>query len=178
MHLVSETFPLLVLVLPQRFDAEAVQRMAELYEPYFARSERYAVVSLQPPGSEAPGPAERKLITEWVDSPRVRRLTEQLCVASATVVSNPIARGALTAMLWVWKPATPVQPVSNLDEGVNHCLNKLRLAEVPIPLAEPRLRMTIKYAVAAHIKAVATPAESMMDLPATMDRDLTRTPKN
>lgn len=177
MHLVSETFPLLVLVLPQRFDAQSVHQMAELYEPYFARGERYAAVSLQPPGGVAPGPAERKLITDWVDSPRVRRLTEQLCVASATVVANPLARGVLTAMLWVWKPATPVHPVSSLDEGVDHCLRKLRDADVPIPLAETRLRMTIKFAVNGAFKNTPFPSESVMDLPATIERGETRTPK-
>jgi hypothetical protein len=171
MQLVSEAFPLLVLILPQRFDAQSVQAMAELYEPYFAGGERYAAVSLQPPGGVAPGAAERKLIIDWVDSPRVRRLTEQLCVASATVVPNAVARGALTAMMWVWKPSIPIHPVASLEEGLTYCVQLLKAAGIALPMGDAQLLRLAKHSTSVSLRPGSATSQTVFDLPATITRN-------
>lgn len=147
MRLLGEAFPLLVQVGPMQFTEEAVREMAALYEPYFARGERYATVSLQPRNAKTPGAKERKLIVDWVTSARVAEATKRLCVASATVLPNPIARGVFTAMLWVWSPAVPVRPVATIEEGLDHCFDGITRAELKLPKPEAVLRQEILHAL-------------------------------
>ena len=78
MKVYGDTFPLLVAVGPQHFDEAAMKEMAAAYEPYFARNERYTVLNVSPRGASNPGAKERKLITDWVNSPRVRDCSKRL----------------------------------------------------------------------------------------------------
>lgn len=138
MRLLGEAFPLLVQVGPMQFTEESVREMAALYEPYFARGERYATVSLQPRNAKTPGAKERKLIVDWVTSARVAEATKRLCVASATVLPNPIARGVFTAMPGVWSRAAPVRTAGG------PCRNKAEQAPRH-PGAPPEERQTPGY---------------------------------
>ena len=67
-----------------------------------------------------PNARARKRIADWADAPRVRELSKKLCVASATVVAGPISRGALTAIMWLWKPASPHKAVANPSEAIDY----------------------------------------------------------
>lgn len=147
MRLMGETFPLLVHVGPMEYTEDSVRQMADLYEEYFERGERYAVLSLQPKFSRIPGPRERKLITDWTMSPRVAEATRTLCVASATVLPNALVRGVFTAMLWIWSPPVPVKPVARVEEGLDHCLAGLGRAGLKLPRPAPILREEVLGAV-------------------------------
>jgi hypothetical protein len=141
MRVLGETFPLLISVGPQRYDAAVVARMAEQFEPFFQQGKRYSVLYVQPRGAVNPGAHERKLITDWSDSPRVREFTEKLCVGTAVVLPNPILRGALTAMMWVWKPVVRIDPVDSVTAGIERCLKNLATAGVALPRSAAALRL-------------------------------------
>ena len=141
MHVLGDTFPLLLQVGPHRYDAAEVASMAEQFEPYFQRGLRYASLYVQPPDAVNPGAHERKLITEWSDSPRVREFTRTLCVGTAVVLPNPIFRGALTAMMWLWKPVVHIEAVESVSEGIDYCLKCLEKADIPLPRAAGALRL-------------------------------------
>ncbi|MGC4088187.1 MAG: hypothetical protein QM756_09855 [Polyangiaceae bacterium] len=143
MRLIGDTFPLLVYVAPKRYDAASVQDMAEAFEPYYRRGERYSLLTLQLPGSVPPGAVERKLILEWVNSPYVREHTSRLCVGGASVVDGTLIRGVATALLWFWKPPFPFQLVSTPLEGLEVCTQHLIRCGVALPRGANGLRSEV-----------------------------------
>jgi hypothetical protein len=149
MQFIGDTFPLLMCIAPRRYDAASVQQMADAFEPYYARGERYAVLSVQPPDSIAPGPAERKLITDWVSSRRVRENAARLCVGAAAVTPGSVLRGALTAIMWFWTPPFPLKPVATSVEGIEFCVAQLLQAGVSLQQDEEMLKRKAAEALAS-----------------------------
>jgi hypothetical protein len=133
MRVLGDCFPLLLGVAPLRYDAASVRQMSEAFEGYFRRGERYALVSVQPQGSAPPSPTERKALMEWLGSPRVRQYSGQLCIASAAVMENALMRGALTAVLWFWKPPFPLEVVKTPERGIDYCIEQLERQGARLP---------------------------------------------
>jgi len=131
--LIDFAFPLVATISPHTWDDAAVRKLVETYDALFDRGARFAVISHTPKGAAMPGARERKMITAWTNSPRVVKLSSQLCVGSATVLPNALARGALTAMLWVWQPSSPMKSVATPDEGFDWCWEQMRTAGLPMP---------------------------------------------
>jgi hypothetical protein len=152
MRLLAECFPLLICIAPKRYDAAAVQCLEDVFEPYFRRGQRYALLSIQPKGSVAPGAKERKMLMDWVGSPRVLEYASRLCVGAAAVVDGALMRGALTAVLWVWKPPFPLHAAGTAAEGIDHCLQRLVAAGVLLPAdsrgLQSRAERTLEAALA------------------------------
>jgi hypothetical protein len=140
MRLLADTFPLLVGVGPKRYDEAGVRERAAAFEPHFQAGKRYAFVCVQPAGTATPGAHERKLILDWADSPRVRRYAKELCVSAATVVDGAVLRGALTAILWFWRPPFPMKAVATPQLGMDYCLDQLTRAGVSLPVSSEALR--------------------------------------
>lgn len=136
----DDTFPLVVVVTPMRYDERSVEQMAAGYERYFARGDRYAIVNVTPRDADPIGARERKAVTDWASSARVRQKSGELCVGSSTVVKDAIARGALTAMLWLWKPASPHHVTTSVEDAVDWTISKLEQAGVPMPLGPAKTR--------------------------------------
>jgi hypothetical protein len=132
-------WPLLLCIGPQHWDEAAVREMTAGYEPYFERGERYALVSHTPRDSMM-GAKERKILTDWTNTPRVRQKSGELCVASSTVVRSTLARGALTAIMWLYKPASPHFAAATPAEGVDWCLAQLTEASVVFPRSPQKIR--------------------------------------
>jgi len=141
MHVLGEAFPVLLGVGPPHWDATAVARMAEQFEPYFAQGQRYTFLYVQPHEAANPGAHERKLLIDWADSPRVREFSRKLSVGTALVLPNALLRGALTAMMWLWKPVSPIDPVDSVEAGLDQCLARLAAAGVPLPRSASALRL-------------------------------------
>ncbi|WP_053237436.1 hypothetical protein [Sandaracinus amylolyticus] len=133
-RLLEDAFPIIVSVAPMRYDDRTVDRMAELFEQHFQRGKRYAIISVTPAEAEAPDARQRKRIADWASSPRVRDMSRKLCVGSATLVKDALARGALTAILWVWKPANPHHVTTSVDDALDWCLAKLAEEKLAMPL--------------------------------------------
>lgn len=153
MRVVGESFPLLVAVAPRRYDAAAVQRMADAFEVYFQRGERYAVISIQPKDSITPGASERKLMLDWLESPRVRHCAGELCVGAATIIHGAVMRGAFTALLWFWRPPFPMETVATVARAVDYCVERLSSAGSPIPASPAELKQRVERLLAASVDA-------------------------
>src|SRR5690349_19932835 len=133
MRIVDFAFPLVATISPMKWDEGAVRKMAEAYDGFFDRGSPFAVITHTPDGAGMPGARERKMITAWTNTPRVKEMSAKLCVGSATVLSNPLMRGALTAMLWVWTPTSPMKSVATPEEAFEWCWEQMRQAGMPLP---------------------------------------------
>jgi hypothetical protein len=129
---VLDVFPLVVTVGAMTYTDDELRDMSAGFDELFTRGDRFALISYTPDGAEMPNARARKGIADWADSPRVRAMSKKLCVASATVVQNALARGALTAIMWIWKPPSPHKAVSNPNDAVEWCLEHLAAARIPL----------------------------------------------
>lgn len=155
MRVYGDVFPLLVAVGPSQYDATAVKRLAESFEEYFQRGERYAVISIQPEGSVTPGASERKMMLDWLESPRVRHYAGELCVGAATIMNGRLMRGAFTAVLWFWRPPFPMETVPTVARGVEYCVERLRAAGVRPPASPAQLTRRVEGLITAAVAAEA-----------------------
>jgi hypothetical protein len=137
---IDDAFPLLVTLNARRFDEAEARSMAEGYQRYFTRGQRYAVLSVSPRGAEPAGAKARKAVADWIGGKDVRRYSRLLCVGAATVYENPLARGELTALLWLWTPPMPLRPCATVEEGLDYCFGRLLAAGVALPRPEDDLR--------------------------------------
>lgn len=151
MLVLGECFPLLIGVAPMRYDASTIRQLTDSFEGYFQKRERYAFMSVQPRGSIPPGPAERKLLMQWLSSERVRRCSADLCVGSAAVVDNTVMRGALTALLWFWQPPFPLEVVKAPEQGIAHCIELLQKRGLVQPDGAATLSASAARALAAAL---------------------------
>lgn len=115
------------------FDEREVKSMADGFERYFERGERYTLISVSPRNAPVPGSRERKLIAEWANHPRVRDFSKRLCVGSATVVTSPVARAALTVITSLWKPVSPMEVVPSIAKGLEYCLRVAQQERLALP---------------------------------------------
>jgi hypothetical protein len=133
---IDECFPLIITISAPNFDANEVKSMADGFERYFARGERYAVLSATPRNAPAPDQRERRMIAEWANHPRVRDYSKRLCVGSATVTPNPLARAALSVIMAFWKPPAPFEISPTLEKGLDYCLR--RIQEERLSMSKPQ----------------------------------------
>jgi len=136
-------WPLLITMGPATWTERNVAEMAEGFERYFLRGERYALISASPRDSVMAA-RERKLVTDWTNTARVRDRSRELCVGSATIVRSALARGALTAMMWIWKPASPHLAVANTEEALDFTLAQLAAASISLELSPNLMRREAK----------------------------------
>ncbi len=140
MLFIEDAFPLLVIVGARRFDEAETRSMADGFQRYFVRGQRYAVLSASPRDAELPGATARKMVTDWLRRDDVQKSTRALCVGAASVNENAVTRGALTALMWVWTPPMPVRPVRSIDEGLDYCLSRLEAAALALPRPADEVR--------------------------------------
>jgi len=141
--LIGDYFPLLVQIQPKVLTAESIAKMGEEFEVYFRRGERYVVVSLQAKNAHSPSATERKLVADWVNSPRVMEFGGRLCVASANVSRSAFERGMLTALLWIWRPPFPLKPFPTVEAALDYALEMATGASLQLPMDTPLLRRIV-----------------------------------
>jgi hypothetical protein len=132
---IDDCFPLIVTISAPNFDQAEVKSMADGFERYFARGERYAVLSATPRNAPPPGQRERRMIADWANHPRVRDYSKRLCVGSAVVTPNPLARATLSVIMAFWKPPTPYEIAPNHEKALDYCLH--RIQEERLALSKP-----------------------------------------
>lgn len=133
MRFIDDCFPLVITIAAPNFDDAAFKSMVDGFERYFARGERYSVLTATPRNAPAPGQKERRMISEWADHPRVRDFARRLCVGSSVVAPNPLMRAALTVIMALWKPASPVEVVGSIEAGLDYCLRRIQAEQLPTP---------------------------------------------
>lgn len=140
---VDDFLPLALCVNPSTWDDAELDRMFRLYERLFKLGTRYALVTCDRSNGQPVSARARKAIAEWANTPAVREKSAKLCVGSSTIVSNPVARGAMTAVLWLWKPPSPYHLAGSREEAVDWCLSRLEDERIALPMPRQRLREAV-----------------------------------
>jgi len=144
MEFIDNWFPLVITIREGSFDAPEVEQMAAGFERYFRRAEPYAVLNTARLGATAPDARGRLRIAQWGNAPRVRQVSKLLCAGTATVVTFPWERRALTALSWLWTPPAPHLAVPNVDEGLAYCLASLGQRGVDLPRDREIFRIDVQ----------------------------------
>lgn len=133
---IDTAFPLIVTVASPKFDDAELRAVAEGFDRYFKRGERYALIWSAPRGAPPPSQQHRRGIADWANQPRVRDATKRLCVGTATVTQSQLMRASLSIIMAFWKPASPFKIVPSLESGLDYCLRRIsdeRLTMVTSP---------------------------------------------
>jgi hypothetical protein len=144
MEFIDNWFPLVVTVREGSFDPAEIDQMSAGFERYFRRAEPYAVLSVAKLGASSPDARARLRIAQWANSPRVRQFSKLLCAGTATVVTFPWERRALTALFWLWTPASPHQTVGGVNEGLEYCLKQLEERGADLPRDRETFRIDVQ----------------------------------
>ncbi len=103
-------------------DDAAFRSYLREYDALLARRERYAVV-VDASRSGVIDSAQRKLQAEWMQQhDRELRL---FCAGVAFVITNPLVRGALTAITWLSPLPMPSTVVDRRDAALAWCRERL-----------------------------------------------------
>ncbi len=126
-----QAWPLVVMTCPGDMDG-TVGPIRAFFETVHARKERFAILVDTRPVQTMPGPGWRRELTDWTRHPLVQMRSANYNVATAVVVPSSLARGVLTAIGWLWKPASPVKGFPVQGEAVTWCCDLLVKAGVPL----------------------------------------------
>lgn len=149
--LIYDFAPLVMWSPPRAVDGNTSARIIEHFEHLLERGEKHAVAYCNRAGTNGLPPRERKALAEWASLPRVRARSVELCVTVAAVVTNPLARGAVTAVLWVWRPPMPFIAAPTVEGAIDACLDELDRASVP----RAWTRASVRDAAVARLASIA-----------------------
>ena len=79
---------------------------------------------------------ERRMLADWLKESEAQ--AKPLCVAVGVLVSSPIIRGAMNAVLWIKSPEFPMHVCATEDEAVSFLSDAVR-KDGRIPHALPKL---------------------------------------
>ncbi|MEY4550093.1 MAG: hypothetical protein RL685_6288 [Pseudomonadota bacterium] len=144
MEFIDNWFPLIVAVREGALDEPELEQLTAAFERYFRRAEHYAVLNVAKLGAGAPDARARLRIAQWGNAPRVRQFSKLLCAGTATVVTFPWERRALTALSWLWTPASPHQVVSTVNDGLDYCISHLTERGVELPRERETFRIDVQ----------------------------------
>jgi hypothetical protein len=131
LELSTEQWPLAITTLGNGVkDADYVAYFARFEAMVLARGHRFASLVDGSSATEAPTPAQRKMIAEWQQ--RQLALGSALNVGVAMVLPSRVVRGALTALHWLFPPPTPTVALATFDEGYEWCIGRLEASDVPV----------------------------------------------
>lgn len=147
LRFLDEAAPVIIVAMPLAYDKESVQKLITGYERLFDREQKYALLTVMPAGGETPDAKTRKQIADWANLPRSNRLTSKLCVGSATLLTNALFRGALTAMYWLYKPPCPQRASPNLDDALTWLTERCVAEKVAMPLTGATLRASVRASI-------------------------------
>lgn len=156
MQFLDGFFPLVICVTGQRFDADEVRKMADGFEAYFQRGQRYVVLIVPGAGVSMPGAEERKLIQTWADHPRTMEMSRRLCIGTVVLVENVLVRAALTTLMAFRDHASKVESVATLEKGIDFCL--ARIKEVGLGLDKPA--DLVRYELSRLVEQMRRPSLS------------------
>jgi hypothetical protein len=142
--LLDSMFPFLVLVMGERADEAEVRSMDAAFRSLFARGQRYVLLNVPSKNQTSVAAKERKMITDWANQPHVQEGVSRCCAASSIVMTSAVARGALTAILWVWRPPVHLEIVADVPSGIGYLVDAARKADLPLPGTAEDLYRTLR----------------------------------
>ncbi len=149
MRFINTWLPLIVIVREGRLDRSELEQMVAGFESHFERGETYAVLSVALRDAGPPDALARMRMAEWLNQPRVRRFSKNLCAGSATVTARAWERHAMTALSWLWVPVAPHRAVASVVEGIGYCADRLVDRKAWLPAGRERLQSDIYRALTA-----------------------------
>jgi hypothetical protein len=144
------TWPLLVLRLPPVFKgAHVMKQVMAGFDVVHTRKARFVVMADCSAVVKFPGPADTKMLTDWMSSEQQAARERELTLGSAVVLTSGPMRAFMSAMNWVRKPATPQVWVATTREAVDWCCDRLIAAGMRLTPAIEALRAEQKKATKA-----------------------------
>ena len=138
-RVVTSTFPVVLILCPPQWGEGWVEDLDRQVGELFARKERYALIIDALHVAGVPSAKDRKHLTDWLTRPELLARQRRWNVGSSTILSSPLARGALQAVYWVWTPPAPQHAARDLDDAWRWCLEKLRAERIALPRPEAEL---------------------------------------
>jgi hypothetical protein len=131
-------WPLVVATCPPDVEQVEVAVLRGAFDGWFARQERFALITDTRPARGLPSARWRRELTNWMNEAAVMANVVRYNVASATLFESTLIRGGFTALTWFWKPPQPQLAASTMPEAVEWCCMQLERAEVPL---SPQLKV-------------------------------------
>lgn len=131
-------FPIVVTTYPFRMSLAALPAYHAEYERVLAREQPFVSLVDMRPCVEMPDADVRRAMAEWGD--RVAEARMRWVLGVSFVVTNPLVRGALTAVHWQTPPRQPTVVVSTPTEGLAFLLERLATAGIDPPATVDALR--------------------------------------
>lgn len=117
--------------------------MDEQFRKLYARGERYVLLTVPNKNASAMAAKERKMIADWASQPHVHEGTKRCCAGSAVVVPSAMGRGALTAILWVWKPPVHLEIAHDVKGGIDYCVGVAKQSGLTLPYPPEMIHKTL-----------------------------------
>ena len=130
--------PLHVMVYPRFYEYAELDRMhCEIEEHFRARVDSTKPVALISDLRVAPAMDARARRRVAQCFGRLAPMIDKVVVGHALVLRGRLARGALTAILWVQTPPWDMQTFATLEEGDRWLRRRFERAHLPPPSAPP-----------------------------------------
>jgi hypothetical protein len=120
LSIVTASWPVVVVTLPSAFDDAQIAQLIEATDGLFARRERFAMITDSRSLETVPSALERRRLGEWLMRPEQLEQQRRWSVGNATVVDNPLVRGSLQAVYWIWSAPNPQHVARDLEIGRAH----------------------------------------------------------
>jgi hypothetical protein len=126
-------FPLVFLVCPYELTSEFMNDFERGYERLFARRSKFVVICDLCAIGKVPDALMRKRLADVLNRPDFKERQATYQVGSANLIASAAIRAALTGLLWLWHPSSPMATPSTRAEAIKWALERLREAHVEVP---------------------------------------------
>jgi len=123
--------PLVVSTIYEGYGPADLEPMFEDWREIFARKERFVALCDLTRVKSMPSAKQRARTGELSKSIEADSIRYSL--GSAMVVSNAVARGAMTAIDWINPPKVPQTYVGTVLDGCDWCIGRIREVGLPVP---------------------------------------------
>ena len=137
-------FPIVFLTCPSELTSAFLTDFEQSYERLFARRAKFVVVCDLRMIAKVPDALMRKRLSDILNRPDFKAQQERYQVGSANVIASAAVRAALTALLWVWQPTSPMYAPRDHHDAIEWSISRLREVGVTIPPSLASLAQTYR----------------------------------
>lgn len=125
--------PIQVLTSAPRLTGDSILDLEVALERCFSHRTRFVLVCDLREVAAVPDALVRKRIAELMNRADIRDRQARFQVASVNIFASAPVRAAVTALLWLWSPPTPMAAVGSWEEAMTEALARARAAQIAIP---------------------------------------------
>lgn len=126
-------FPLVFLICPREITSEFIAEFERGFDALFARRQKFVMICDLSAVGKVPDALTRKKLADVLNRPDFKERQAAYQVGSANLVDSAPIRAALTALLWIWHPPSPMSAPPTRAEAVRWGLDRLREEGVHVP---------------------------------------------